>query len=742
VPKTFTSVIVVLAAAASLAAPRRASADTPVPDRPFQQDLSVKIRTAPALAGAVFRKVLVDRDGVVHVLSDRGLARVYDDVLAPDRNFRPLADTKPLDIALSPAGDVYFLLDDQWISNGDTGKPRGVVPPGRYDQLAVDPEGNVWLAGPAGLAKSRPGSTSPETVEGGGKFTGLRAAAARLLAVRDGIPVAWPGATPLGAAGANCVDAQGDRFVAGYPQGRIVGEFASPVRPSAIDGRLPWPDVRRVAAVSGGYWAATSHGAFFESNGSESVYATPEAGREAPAPRFRYYAGRRWLADDDVIDIAVEPGRVWLLSRTGVQAIDYRRWTLEEKAAWFFKKIRSRHIRYGLSAERRLLVPGDVASGEMNDTDNDGGWSSYWLAGQAFRYAVTRDPSAKASAWETFRALERLQTIHTNTGFPARTLERTGFKFSDPDQWDRAKDPGWDWKSHTSSDEIASHMFAYAILWECAADTPEEKRAVAAVVEPIVQHILDHNLYLVDVDGKPTLWGRWNPEYINRIPPKVYDRRLNSSELTAMLELAWKLTGKSKFKDAAFNLFRTAGYLQNITNTMAAIAPAPTKDAYGDIIGDDWNHSDDELGFITYWVLCRFAFTPELKHQFVDAVRDHWNLERNERYPFWNFVASGCAMGGHDTPGAVWTLRGWPLDTVTWRVVNSTRKDITPLPRNFRAQELEEILPPGERQATRCNTQPFILDAGDNGSTEFAGDEFLLGYWMGRFTGDIAPPKR
>ena len=48
-------------------------------------------------------------------------------------------------------------------------------------------------------------------------------------------------------------------------------------------------------------------------------------------------------------------------------------------------------------------------------------------------------------------------------------------------------------------------------------------------------------------------------------------------------------------------------------------------------------------------------------------------------------------------------------------------------------RELAELLPPGERLMARINTQPFILDQGDGGRTELPGDEFLLGYWMGRY---------
>jgi len=49
------------------------------------------------------------------------------------------------------------------------------------------------------------------------------------------------------------------------------------------------------------------------------------------------------------------------------------------------------------------------------------------------------------------------------------------------------------------------------------------------------------------------------------------------------------------------------------------------------------------------------------------------------------------------------------------------------------SRELDELLPPGERQITRCDTQPFILDGGDGGHIELPGDEYLLGYWLGRY---------
>ena len=95
----------------------------------------------------------------------------------------------------------------------------------------------------------------------------------------------------------------------------------------------------------------------------------------------------------------------------------------------------------------------------------------------------------------------------------------------------------------------------------------------------------------------------------------------------------------------------------------------------------------------------------------------------------------------YDAAGAVWTLRGIPMDTINWPVRNSHRSDIRGREPNFLGREMEDVLPPGERLMARINTQPFILDAGD-GRTDFPGDEFLLGYWLGRQVGAISPPKR
>src|SRR5258707_471831 len=71
------------------------------PDIPFFQDRSEQFRAEGELAGATMKKVHVNKDGIVYVLTDRGMARLFGDKLALDRSFRPLNGRKILDSALA-----------------------------------------------------------------------------------------------------------------------------------------------------------------------------------------------------------------------------------------------------------------------------------------------------------------------------------------------------------------------------------------------------------------------------------------------------------------------------------------------------------------------------------------------------------------------------------------------------------------------------------------------------------------
>jgi len=55
----------------------------------------------PELTNAIFRKLCVDKENTVYVLTDKGVARIFDNTLALDRSYRPLAGKIAKDIALT-----------------------------------------------------------------------------------------------------------------------------------------------------------------------------------------------------------------------------------------------------------------------------------------------------------------------------------------------------------------------------------------------------------------------------------------------------------------------------------------------------------------------------------------------------------------------------------------------------------------------------------------------------------------
>ncbi len=697
------------------------------PDAPLPQPVSRQFRTHADLSQASFKRVMLDREDRVYVLTDRGVARLVSQQLVLDRSYRPLVGKVAHDIAIA-RGQLFYLFDDEFLCNAFAGQLVATLPNSSFRRFAVGPDFTALLAGPTNVSLFRepkflpldmPGSIGIERVYAGldGFYT-LGSDTIRRLR-QEQLQIFHQGS------GLSALAFRTNQVLVGTRNGYYGLNPVTGRRSLPIQDRLPWNEITSLTVATNGIWAGTSRGVFLH----------------AGAGMFRYFASRRWLDNDHVVDTALDSkGNLYALTRSGLNLIEFPRMTLADKAAYYDRKIRTRHMRYGFCSELRLRAPGDPASAEMIDTDNDGTWSSYYLASQAFRYGATRDAVARENAWETFATLERLQAINAMDGFPARTFERTGFKVSDPERWRAAPDARWEWKGHTSSDEITAQTFAYAALYEAAAVDADERQRIASAYDRMLGHIVRNGYYLVDSDGEPTLWGRWHPNYVNAYPPSVVDRRLNSAELVSFLQFGHRITGQDLYREQAFTLMRKHGYLENITNSMAQIRATPGVVYEGHDMGSEWNHSDDLLAFVNYWTLYRYAFNDHLRGLYAKAIEDHWRLERIERNPIWSFVFAMTGVEEYDIHGAIWTLRGYPLDLVTWDVRNSHRLDLTRLAPNFRRQEVRSLLPPQERPLMRWNGNPFVLDGGNGGRTELAGDEFLLPYWMGRYLRLIAPP--
>ena len=436
-----------------------------------------------------------------------------------------------------------------------------------------------------------------------------------------------------------------------------------------------------------------------------------------------YFSGKRWLPDDHVTGIGFEGEATWIETRGGYARIAYVPMTLVEKSRTFVARVQARHVRWGLTSDSRLQVPGDVSSNQTVSSDNDGLWTAMYVAAEAFRYKVTGEPEARANARQGMSALMRLESITGIPGFPARSFIKIGTDVQPTDgEWHDTPDRQWRWKGDTSSDEIVGHYFAYPIYYDLVADE-SEKPALRGAIERITSHILDHNYQLVGPRGR-TRWGWWGPDVIWEDPDETGLRALHIlSHLRVALHMTANDTLRTRFRTAYQELIDKHRY-HWLTRNQKIMVPGVI------------NHSDDELAFLSYYPLLRYETDPALIAVYRQSLERSWQIERPERNPLWNVIyAAGSGASEFDRDAALRTLREIPMDMIEWSVKNSHRRDvpIDPLRDRFKRAQALIVLPYDELPMSKWNGNPYLLDGGREGRSEDDGGYFLLPYWMGRF---------
>ncbi|MGH9844930.1 MAG: hypothetical protein ACREEM_39945, partial [Blastocatellia bacterium] len=349
---------------------------------------------------------------------------------------------------------------------------------------------------------------------------------------------------------------------------------------------LPWNEVTVVAVKTPSLvWIGTKRGAVYYS--------------ALNSPR-QYFAGKRWLPDDHVTGIGFEKGGdiVWIETPKGLSRIERKQMTFAEKSKAFIERIRARHVRWGMTADSQLKIPGDLASNQMVSSDNDGLWTQMYIAAEAFRHKVTGEKDARDNARQSFEAMLRLEEITGIPGFHARSFIKIGLDLQPGDgEWHTTADGQWRqwlWKGDTSSDEIVGHYFGYAVYYDLVADEVE-KQKIRGVVARMTDHILNNNYQLIDADGKRTRWGWWGPDAIWEDPDETGLRALH---ILSHLRVAHHITGRQRYLDAYHELIAKHRY-HLLTRNQKINVPGHV------------NHSDDELAFLSYYPLLNHETDPK-----------------------------------------------------------------------------------------------------------------------------------
>ena len=519
----------------------------------------------------------------------------------------------------------------------------------------------------------------------------------------------------------------------------------------AEDGAIVSNDLRGLAVDRWGHlWMGTDKGIcihddanlFYVLNGSKGIacedirtitfgedgsrwFGTPCGAIRLQDGQTTYFASKRYMPDNNVRAIAIESdGTAWFATAGGISRLSTRLMSLEEKADHFDRMVERYETRFDFVTRRTLTVEGDIESGNVRISDNDGLWTSDYAAAQSYRYAVTGDERARDKAKRSIHALMKLLEVTGRPGFFARSVRhKTEAQFGlhkvNP-EWRLSGDGEWEWKGDTSSDELTGHLHAYAIYYDLAA-SEDDKPLVRTVVREIMDHVIKHDYCLTDIDGSPTTWAVWTPDKLNGDAKWLDQRGINSLQLLSFLKTTVHITGDEKYERI---------YQDIITRHHYGMNTLEQKRTY---LGEA-SSIDDNLGFHVYVPLLMYETDPDLRALYLMSLEHHWQFERREHSPYWNAVYGALTGRACDIEQAVQTLAAMPLDFIHWKVVNSNRADVKMneelVKRGYHL--LSEPLKYEERPVHRWDKTPYICDSGSGYLLE-DGTVYLHPYWLARY---------
>jgi hypothetical protein len=484
--------------------------------------------------------------------------------------------------------------------------------------------------------------------------------------------------------------------------------------------------------------------------------------------------------------------------------------SLREKMLYFEDRARSLHLNPGLRWITPVTLPCDgtdctrPAVAEADATwhdvetfqsgENDGLWSSLYLAAEAFRYAAT----GEAEALDTIKILLAGEVDRMRiTGVPGNFTRQyippgvAGIACTtdlaryvpdvekDDNQWVRVgaagcvetvdRDTGewvtsshcglddyagWCWLDNVSKDEYSGHVFALGTIYKLVDDAGVLATA-ADLLGQVAHHLVDNRLAIVDWDGRVTEHGRFWAYALDDWPS------FNAAMTLAFFKQAAVATGDTTLLDWYDNCLLQRGGERDCINRPPE-SPRPYTLYLSEsslYVGDhscksNWNNFS--MHALSLHNLIWFEHDPEtratvqrhLEEDFFAPAAKAWPLA-DQRNAFFDFIFAAQKAQGPGSTGpaqdavadGVCQLRQFPAS-------KHHRAYTCPPEKCVLASCTDRfdgpILDYARSVAERC-TSTFVwwgspYDPGD--CTEDARrieppTDYLLAYWMGRYYGFI-----
>lgn len=468
-------------------------------------------------------------------------------------------------------------------------------------------------------------------------------------------------------------------------------------------------------------------------------------------PEYRVYVPERWMPKGEVRglleDTSVTNGPIYFATLAGLGWMTRSNWTLADKVDKMVERVHLRHDREGALSDSHLTIPGDLSTNIPWDSDNDGGWTCYWVISECMRYKLTGDPQAKTHFDDSLHRMLSLRTLTGTEHFLARSVIRIdGCQLDDCDdpddgEWFKSPDGEWWVKADTSNDEVTSHMLMMGYAYDMCADE-EQKQGIVAHVDGIIGGIIDNGYLLIDPqDDKATKFGQFDPFYVNEWPEGALgDGGRRSAQILGAINLAYYLTGKQKYLDAKRELIDEHHYDENVMHIGDRVE-YPFCAGSGDC---------DELALQAFFPLLRYEWDPKLQEKWLVGWRQLYSQLIDQEDAFWDLSNVVLDVeADYDSFFSKRWYKGYPTDLIRFPIYNTVRLDAVSPPDYYRVKEDDpnlrlrsdgHIFPSDERPNIRHNTPQFRFSGGWGSNRELDGGDAIFPYWLGRYYGFIAEP--
>jgi formylglycine-generating enzyme required for sulfatase activity len=367
---------------------------------------------------------------------------------------------------------------------------------------------------------------------------------------------------------------------------------------------------------------------------------------------------------------------------------------LEAKAVEAGRMAERYHVREGLLIPTRIEAtegPGVYDATSQEDVCTRSG---EYLFALCFESLATDHPDARLRADRTARAMLELERVTGVPGLVARafkksdgpTLDEESFFF--PLEWHQSPaKTGYRWLGDLSVDQLNDWMIGLCVYHDSVA-RDDEKTSVAAAIDRVASRLLDHDLRIVDWDGKMTLWGNMSPS----LPHEPLNALLGLSNV----KIAWHITGKDRYRRYFRQLIQTHKYHEQIALAKVLHPPYAI------------NGSDDNLAIEALWNLMRLEDDAALRQYYRISFERHWQQLQSENVALYDFFREAL------WPGEAGSIDEHSLDQLkAW---------------HWRREK--------ETHAFRSERGPVTV----TGWFSDAPFEFLRAYWFGRYQGFVPAP--